>query len=50
MVLGNRGKAMIQEVFQSEVVGLDEEAPPTEVRAPVSYRRDEVDELALVDD
>uniref|UniRef100_A0A0A8ZTW4 Uncharacterized protein n=1 Tax=Arundo donax TaxID=35708 RepID=A0A0A8ZTW4_ARUDO len=48
MVLRDRGEALIEEVLQAVVVGLDDEAPPPEIRAPVPYRLDEADELALV--
>jgi hypothetical protein len=39
---------LVEEVLQTVVVGLDDEAPPPEIRPPVSYRLDEADELALV--
>ncbi|XP_021317213.1 uncharacterized protein LOC110435676 [Sorghum bicolor] len=48
MVLGNRGEALVEEVFQTVVVRLDDEAPPPEVRPPVPHGLDEADELALV--
>ncbi|KAJ1270264.1 hypothetical protein BS78_06G040800 [Paspalum vaginatum] len=39
---------LVEEVLQAVVVGLDDEASPPEVRAPVPDRLDEADELALV--
>jgi hypothetical protein len=48
VVLRDGGEALIVEVLQAVVVGLDDEAPPPEIRPPVSYRLDEADELALV--
>jgi hypothetical protein len=44
--LPDRGEALVEEV--AVVVRLDDEAPPPEVRPPVSDRLDQSDELALV--
>jgi hypothetical protein len=48
MMLRDGGEALVEEVLQAVVVGLDDEAPPPEIRPPVSYRLDEADELTLV--
>jgi hypothetical protein len=48
VVLWNRHKALIEEVHEAAVVGLDDEATPPQVRAPVVDRLDQADELAFI--
>jgi hypothetical protein len=48
VVLRDHGEALIEEVLQAVVVGLDDEALSLEIQAPVPYCLDEADELALV--
>ena len=48
MVLGDRGESLVEEIFQTVVVCLDDKAPPPEIRPPVPHGLDEADELALV--
>jgi hypothetical protein len=48
VALRDGGEALVEEVLQAVVVGLDDEAPSPEIWPPVSYRLDEADELTLV--
>jgi len=48
MVLRDRGEALVEEIFQTVVVCLDDEAPPPEIQPPVPHGLDEADELVLV--
>jgi hypothetical protein len=48
VMLRDGGEALVEEVLQTVVVGLDDEAPPPEMRPLVLYRLDEADELALI--
>jgi hypothetical protein len=48
MVLWDCGKALIEQVLEAVVVRLDGEAPPPQVRPPMSYDLDKADELLLI--
>jgi hypothetical protein len=48
MMLWDRGQALVEQVFQAIVIGLDDELPTPKIRPPVSHYLDEADELALV--
>jgi hypothetical protein len=41
VVLRDGGEVLVKEVLQAVVVGLDDEAPPPEIRPSVLYRLDE---------
>jgi hypothetical protein len=48
MMLRDRREALIEQVLQVVVIGLDEEAMALEVRPPVADGLDKADELALI--
>jgi hypothetical protein len=48
MVLRDRGKSLVEQVLQVVVVRLDGEAPPPQVRSPMSYDLDKTNELPLI--
>ena len=48
MMLRDRREALIEQVLQAIVIGLDEEATTPEVRPPVADDLDKADELALI--
>jgi hypothetical protein len=47
-MLRDRGEALVEELLQTVVVRLDEEAASPQVRPPVPHHLDKADELALV--
>jgi len=48
MVLGNRCKALVQQIFQAVVVGLHEKTAPPQVWPPVPHGVHKPDQLLLV--
>jgi hypothetical protein len=48
MMLRDRREALIQQVLQAVVIGLDEEATPPEVQPPIADNLDKANELALI--